>query len=47
MFTGSLDLMYIFGGDSDLGLCNDFYSFDPFKLEWHVVDSFSSLVPSR
>mmetsp|Transcript_331 Transcript_331/g.312 ORF Transcript_331/g.312 Transcript_331/m.312 type:complete len:565 (-) Transcript_331:155-1849(-) len=41
--------LYIFGGNSNYGLLNDFYTFDPINLLWSPVQDFISAggMPSR
>ena len=34
IFAGALGYMYMFGGVTQLGLMNDFYTFDPTTLMW-------------
>ena len=34
IFAGTLGYMYMFGGVTQLGLMNDFYTFDPTTLMW-------------
>jgi hypothetical protein len=40
-------LFYIFGGESEYGLMNDFFQFDPIQLQWKAITGFRYSWPQR